>query len=136
MRATKKIAKLEYHIHGGKPADFIQNYTCGSHFVTEQVLEAFRAAKLTGFDTIPVQAIPKDDRYTEFTCYLLVYQGKAGPAQEECHLVEIEFDHATWDGSDFFVCEGSLRSLVTPRVVDVIKKHKFKGLEPVLVSKG
>jgi hypothetical protein len=115
----------------------------GTLFVlfAQRVVQLMHEVGLTGWSAVPVKVA---DKFGESLppYYLLQGVGRCGPPDEsrseKFHkeilpgrrvpmLRGLYFDEASWDGSDFFVPQGSALLLASERVKDAFAKAKVRG---------
>ena len=132
------------HNNQHKPLDILDTGTVSLYLVSERMINILEENELTGWKKFPIKLIDKKNKeifgYCGFSVvgrcgrieyntsreyYEEIYEG--GPL--DIYYIGEYFDVGTWDGSDFFISKGQLRTLVTQKVVNVLKKHQLSNLK-------
>lgn len=137
---------VPYRYSGGRtvPADFI-SVGIDNFLVSERIRDLFISCNFTGWKTYPICLYDKsDNRINGY--YGFVVTGEVGPmdisrsklgtkpsmfGEQNIVKLGIYFDESSWNGSDFI---NRVATLVTSRVVDVLRKAKVKNWEAMPAS--
>lgn len=141
----KKFAKPPvYRRHmGSRKYDFLGTSFPPFVLISIRFKETLETIGATGWRAQPIEIDDPNVDSSEY--FLLIVSGKCGPLQNERSrpkfrpplfgegkplkvYMGLYFDYATWDGSDFFLPEGTGHKFVTEKVVAGIKKAKLTGV--------
>jgi hypothetical protein len=95
--------------------------------LSEKVYEALNKAKLSGWNVYPITLEGRKEKYYGFQ--VLGRSGGTKKPKETGFVIGYDFDRSTWDGSDFFIPDGTLRILCTEKAKEVLINKEFKGIE-------
>ena len=132
------------HHMGGRRYDILYAGV-GLSLLSDRVINTFRAHKLTGWKTYPVEVYDKKRNLVPGYA-LFGVTGRAGPLDDESGERVVKsprvpggkpvavrrgqvFNPATWDGNDFFILQGSLHIMVTERVKAALAPLKPKNID-------
>ena len=128
---------------GKKWTDVLNPNSVSMYVVSQRFIELLEENNITGWKSYPIKILDKEDKeISGYVGFSLI--GKCGPVDYlksevyEKQLVPngtknkyykgLHVGWAEWDGSDFFIPEGSLNIIVTEKVRQVIKKHKITNI--------
>ena len=135
------LFKQEY---GKKLADVLDTGHVSLFLISEKLKNALDSEKITGWKTYPVQVLDKKGSEVK-GYYGFSIVGICGPIDySQCEIFEkkniptgplckyyrgLPIGLDKWDGSDFFLPEGTCHIIITPKVVEMLKKNKFTNIE-------
>lgn len=112
---------------GKKFYDILRLQDSANFAVSERIHNLLIQEGITGWRSYPLAIEGSDEKY-----YGMQITGRAGSplASIPVGFIEgLDFERSTWDGSDMFLLEGTLFTLFTQRVRDLLVKHKTSNLE-------
>lgn len=129
---------------GKKLQDVLETGTAALYLISDKMKNALTENQLTGWKTFPVRVL--DKRGNEIEGYHgLSITGRSGPLDySKCPVIETRvspsaplvkhyvgkyIDLSTWDGSDFFLPEGSYGTIITPKAAHVLTKNKLTNID-------
>jgi hypothetical protein len=131
---TKIVDTFPVKIDEGKKFyDILRLQDVFNFSVSDRIHSALLAAGITGWRSYPLAIDGQMEKY-----WGIQITGRAGPHH---HPVEIgfttglNFDHSTWDGSDFFLMEGTYFTMVSERLHGLLLKLKATNLKLIEASK-
>lgn len=144
--AKSRYDMLEAKVHSGTKLtyDAISNSNVVPVLYSEKFFEVLRSVQATGYTQIPVEIITKkNDRVSGFS--ILCVKGRSGPIDRSRSIPTMNpprvpggkeflgfkgmyFDEGSWDGSDFFVPEGTIMTAISQKIADVISQAKLKNV--------
>ena len=128
---------------GRKWTDVLNPNSVSMYIVSKRFIELLEKNDITGWKSYPIIILDKEGKevggyvgfsiigrsgavdYTKSEVYekQLVPNGTKSKYYKELH---VGLDN--WDGSDFFVPEGTLHIIITEKVMQIIKKHKITNV--------
>jgi hypothetical protein len=128
---------------GKKLQDMLDTCWPSLYLISDRMKAVLEEEGLTGWKSYPVRVFDKHDDeifgYHGFSvtgrCGMIDYSKSEvvmrqfapnGPIVKYYKGLYVGLD--TWDGSDFFLPEKNLGTVVTKRVVDILKKHKLTNI--------
>lgn len=130
--------KLSYFVSSGKKFyDFLPTSTGYGLLISNRIVELFLEHNFNGWFAIPTEILKHEDYSYSF----LSICGKSGPLDlNKFELIEkplipgmkkplvvkkgMSFDINTWDGSSIFSPEGTLHTIITEEVKNVLEARK------------
>jgi hypothetical protein len=95
--------------------------------LSEKVYEALNKAGLSGWNAYQIAIEGREEKYYGFQ----VLGRSGGPIRPKTSgfVIGYDFDRSTWDGSDFFIPDGTLGILCTEKAKDILANKKFNGIQ-------
>lgn len=128
---TPLVNKNDFKIEmGNKWNDILPWPDVGNIAISEKIKNIFEESNLTGWSCFPI--IIKNYPNTKYFAFQFISK-RAGKilnlkALDSYEEDRVKFDINTWDGSDFFSLTDTSIKACTPKVKEIIEKHKIKGL--------
>ncbi len=95
--------------------------------VSEKFNEFLKNSGLSGWHTYPIVIEGRKEKY--FGLQVFGRAGELKRPKEPGFVVAFEFDHNTWDGSDFFIPSGTMAIFCTEKAKQVLTSQKFENIE-------
>jgi hypothetical protein len=140
---TKRTSPIRgcWAMGAAKPTDFVWATLATPAIVSERVVGILREGNFTGWEVVPVELRDKAGDLMP-TYYYLCVRGRSGPIDDHRSVkmdaiypggvfpawVGLFFDEGTWDGSDFFVPEGTTFIVVVERLKRALEKAKVRNV--------
>jgi len=137
------VFKQEY---GKKLQDILDTGTASLYLISDKMKQVFEANNLTGWKTFAVKVFSKQGQEIEGYHGLSIL-GRCGARNESKSEVimkqfvpngpfvkyfkGLHIGLDKWDGSDFFLEDKTTIAIVTRKVADILKKHKFTNIRLV-----
>ncbi len=112
---------------GRKAYDVVRLEDVFNFLISPNLLKVLESNSLTGWNTYPINSDTDLDGYRGFQC-----TSSCGPPirpKNSGFVKGYEFDHKTWDGSDFFIPETTMMIICTRRAKELIEDFKIKNIE-------
>jgi len=95
--------------------------------ISNRLYSILKQAGLTGWRDYEIELVGKDEKYHGFQ--VLGKSGKVKRPFEPGFVNGYEFEHETWDGSDFFIPEGTLLIFCSQRVKNLFELNKITNTD-------
>jgi hypothetical protein len=122
------LDSLPVRIDQGKKFYDILSFQDPHNFaVSERIYNLLIQEGITGWRSYPLAIEGADEKY-----YGMQITGRAGPPLASIPIGFIDgmdFDRNTWDGSDMFLLEGTLFTIFSERLRNLLVKNKTSNLE-------
>ena len=140
---AKRTTPIRGHwaMGAAKPTDLVWTTLATPAILSERVVSILREGNFSGWDVVPVELRDKAGELMPTYHYLCIH-GRSGRIQDDRSVkmdkiypggvfpawFGIFFDEGTWDGSDFFVPEGTTLIGVTEPVKRAFEKTKVRNV--------
>lgn len=123
----KPLEPFKLRIDEGSKLYDIAGYQDVYNFaVSERVVDVFRKNKISGWDAYDVSIVDVPDKYYGFQ--VLGRCSKVKRHKKPGYYKGYKFDLNTWDGSDFFIPDGTLTIVCTEKVKQLMSDHKVSNV--------
>jgi hypothetical protein len=125
--STYQSSALPVCIDKGKKFYDILRLQDSSNFsLSDRLHDLLISAGITGWQSYPLAIEGGDEKY-----WGIQIIGRAGPPfrPHEGFVEGLDFDRSTWDGSDMFLLEGTLFTIFSERLRNLLVKHKSSNLD-------
>ena len=112
---------------GRKAYDVVRLKDVFNFLISPSLLIVLESNNLTGWKTYPIESDIDLDGYKGFQCTSNC--GSPIRPKSSGFVTGYEFDHKTWDGSDFFIPETTMMIICTRKAKEVIESFKIKNIE-------
>ncbi len=129
--------------YGKKLTDMLDTGFVSLFLISDKMLRVLKENKITGWKTYPVKVYDKKGNEVE-DYHGFSITGRSGPINyDKSEIIEKQlapegppskyykgryFGYEKWDGSDFFIPEGTFYIIVTKKVVQAFKKAKLTNI--------
>ena len=118
---------------GKKFYDIVHLQDPFNFMISERIYKLLKAARLTGWSSYEIIIEGRNEKYYGFQVL-----GRCGALKrplESGFVTGYEFEHTTWDGSDFFLPEGTLNLFCTEKAKEFFDTHKVTNISLENISK-
>ncbi len=128
---------------GRKWTDVLNPNSVSMYVISKRLVELLEKNNITGWKNYPIMLLDKEGKEVgDYTGFSIIGRcGAVDYAKSEIHEKQLVPNGTKskyykglhvgldkWDGSDFFIPEGTLQIIITEKVKHIIKKHKITNV--------
>lgn len=130
--------------YGKKQTDLVDTGSAYLYLISERLLNVLKQNKITGWQIYPVIVYDRNNLKIEgyhgfsiagisgaidYSKSEIIKKRLVSGGPKTKYYKGQYFGYEQWDGSDFFITEGSFHIIVTKKVMEVIKKAKLTNIQ-------